>query len=436
MKVLFVSPSADFAGAESALLELLRGLDLDRVDPLVLLPTNGSFQTRLEDLGVPTSFAAIEVWVNQASARAWERFGGLSERVAAMARRIEREACDLVVTNSAVALEGALAARLVGVPHVWRVHEMLARHRNFAGALPVGAHPALLDALSDRVAVVSRAVRDALTPGVHPRRIEILYNGLPPYDVAPPPREALLGIPASAPTVVFVGTLSEAKGVPLLAAVMERVLRGHPDARCVLVGRDFGGGKILRERARAAGIEDAFVFLGFRTDVMDVIASADALILPSEVDSLPCAVMEAMAVAVPPVATRSGGAEEMIVDGECGHLVDVGDVDAMARALGDLFDDDEHRAWLGRVAQARVRAVFSADAYVGAMQRLFDRAARDPHVAPPAAVERVVAAIEAASGERSSPAAVARLVDALEAITPPPPGRTLGSDRGAARLAG
>lgn len=434
MRVLFVCPSAHFAGAESSLLVLLRSLDLDRFDPLVLLPTNGHFQTVLEDLGVPTSFAAIEVWINQASARAWERFAGLRARVDALARRIEREKYDLVVTNSAVTVEGALAARKVGVPHVWRVHEMLSRHSNLKAAFPLEVYPLLLDALSVRIAVVSRAVRDELSPGVDQRRIEVVYNGLPPYDGPPASREELTGIGSDSPMIVFVGTLSAAKGVPLLADVMKSVLSRFVDARCVLVGTDVGGERPLRERARALGIEHAFRFLGFRNDVMDVIGTADVLIHPSEVDSLPCAVMEAMAAGVPAVATRSGGAVEMIVDGQTGHLVDVGDVRAMARALEALLGDDEERREMGWIARSRARAVFSADAYVGAMQRLFERVVEMP---PPrqdgAELSRLIDELEGLAVARHDQALASSVADRLRAMavtaTEPSPGSGRGGTR-------
>jgi glycosyltransferase involved in cell wall biosynthesis len=413
-KVLFVSHASAWAGAESCLFELLRGLDPSRVEPLVVLPANGPLEKRLDDLGVPYQFGSLRLWIDQAYTDGWVAFGdGLARRVDAMARRIERERCDVVFTNTSVAFEGALAARQVGVPHVWRVHEMLWRHSNFGTRLPLSVYYAMLDALSDRVAVVSHAVRTGLLPHVRPERISVIPNGI---DLITPrrSREALLGVDASVPVVVFVGTLSEPKGVPLLAPVMERVVREHPRALCVLVGEDVGAERALREDIGRRGLDKTFRFLGFRADAKELIAHADALILPSRVDSLPCVVMEAMAAGVPSVATESGGAAELIVDGVTGRLVPIDDVEAMATALSALFADPDLRRAMGEKALARARERFGARRYVAAFERLFAQLAtsRPPPTRQPS-LSHLIALLEAATTEEAAPADASRVVDHL-----------------------
>jgi glycosyltransferase involved in cell wall biosynthesis len=401
VKILFVSHTAKWAGAEACLYQLLRGLNPELHEPLVVLPAQGPLETRLEDLGVPIRFGSLVHWIGQASTDDWKRFGtNLSTRVDAMARRIEREHCDVVFTNTAVVLEGALAAHAVGVPHVWRIHEMLARHTNLGTTLSLETFYRLLDTLSDRVVVVSESVRSTLELFVRKELVEVVYNGVGVFEAPTATRQELFGEDATCPLVVFVGTISDAKGAPLLAPVMERVIKRIPNAHCVLIGEDVGAKAKLEKEIRARGLESAFRFFGFRPDARELVARADVLILPSEVDSLPNAVLEAMAAGIPAVATRSGGASELVLDGETGFLVPVGDVEAMARGLVTLLSDAEARSRMGKRAELRACSEFSETRYVKSFERLFDELAPRRRPGAPEEVRQLVRRLASAGHDR------------------------------------
>ena len=418
MKILFVSHTANWAGAEVGLHTLLLGLDPSRHEPLVVLPGHGRLQTKLADLGVPFEYGSLVPWIDRAVTTSWTRFGDdLTRRVEAMARRIERARCDLVFTNTSVVVEGALAARMVGVPHIWRVHEMLSRHTNLGTRLSLDTYHGLLDSASERVAVVSKSVRAELVPFVRPEMIHVIENGVDRFDGSDVTRAALLGVLASTPVIVFVGTISDAKGAPLLAPIMERVAARVRGAVLVIVGEDAGAESALRRTIEKRGLERSFRFLGFRRDAMDVIANADVLVLPSWVDSLPSVVMEAMAAGVPCVATRSGGAEELIVEGETGRLVPPGDVEAIARALEELLLNESSRRAMGERARARARARFPRERYVGAFEQLFDQVLASGHAHwPLGAVPRLLGLLEAVSKERASSSESRALEDLLREL--------------------
>lgn len=394
LKIAFLSHTSKWAGAEACLFRLLRGLDPERHEPVVILPDNGPLQRRLEDLGVPIRFGSQVHWIGQAATNDWRRFGpGLTARVEATARLLERERCDLVFTNTSVVLEGALAARLTGMRHLWRVHEMLARHDNFRSCIPLALYPRLLAKLSDCVVAVSRSVAQAIGPDVD---VDVVYNGVALHE---PRRSRTEIIPeARSPLVVYVGTLSEAKGVHLLADVMARVVRRVPSAVCLLVGADAGAEAALKSAIAAQDLGSSFRFLGFRDDARDIIATADVLILPSRVDSLPNAVLEAMAAAVVPVATRSGGAEELIVDGETGRLVPVDDVAAMAAAVGELLTSPTLRRAMGEKALERAKERFSEHDYVAGLARRLDAlVATPPRTVARTDLQRLLGLLEASA---------------------------------------
>lgn len=107
--------------------------------------------------------------------------------------------------------------------------------------------------------------------------------------------------------------------------------------------------------------------LGVQGDVSSLFASADVFLLPSRVESFPNAVMEAMAAALPVVASNVGGIPDLVRPGQDGFLHEAADVAGMARSIVALLDDAGLRAQFGHAARQRVVEEFS-------LQKLGDRA--------------------------------------------------------------
>jgi glycosyltransferase involved in cell wall biosynthesis len=108
--------------------------------------------------------------------------------------------------------------------------------------------------------------------------------------------------------------------------------------------------KLGRDRVR---------FLGFRTDVPDLLAASDFFVLPSLTEGLPLCILEAMASRLPVIATPVGGIPELISDGEHGYLIPVNDIDALAGAIATLAGDASLRQRLGDAGHAKVAEQFS-----------------------------------------------------------------------------
>ena len=117
---------------------------------------------------------------------------------------------------------------------------------------------------------------------------------------------------------------------------------------------------LLEERARF-GLEEKFHFLGFRQDIPELLSQSDLLVLPSLRESFSMVVLEAMNAALPVVATRSGGAEELIVDGENGFLVPVGEPSLMADRILFLLNHESLAHQMGEKGYAAVKSKFSLE---------------------------------------------------------------------------
>lgn len=298
-------------------------------------------------------------------------------------RLLREERPAIVHTRNLAALEMQLPAWLAGVPvrihgeHGRDVDDLdgsSRRHRRIRRlyAPLVGRYVALS---ADLATYLAGPV------GVTPARIEQIYNGVDTLHFAPASggRMPIDGCPFDPGQHWMVGTVGRMQPVKAqthLAAAFVRALQLAPSLRnrlrLVLVGEGP-----LRDAARAtlaeAGAADLAWLPGERADVADVLRGLHCFVLPSLAEGISNTILEAMATALPVLATAVGGNAELVDDGHTGLLVPAGDVEGMARALLSLARNPERAAEMGRAGRQRVEQRFSLQAMVAAYQALYDR---------------------------------------------------------------
>jgi glycosyltransferase involved in cell wall biosynthesis len=120
----------------------------------------------------------------------------------------------------------------------------------------------------------------------------------------------------------------------------------------------------LKETASKLGLKHALVFTGFRDDVADFYKIADLYVMSSVQEGLGTAVLDAMALAKPVVATHCGGLPEIIHDGKTGRLVAPADPEALAQGIVDMLTRVEAAKSMAKEGQSMVQKSFSIDAMV------------------------------------------------------------------------
>ena len=233
---------------------------------------------------------------------------------------------------------------------------------------------------ADAIVAISRFVADSLAAAGYRRdRIHVVHNALdvskwdPTIDGAEVRHE--LGVPLAAPVVGIASRLFKWKGHGYLVDAMARVVEELPEARLVIVGEDDpradpGSGSYraqLAQQAESLGIGDNVLFTGFRTDVPRMMAAFDVFAHPSWEEPFGMVFLEAGAMLKPVVCWNSGGAPEVIVDGETGLLVERGSIDGLATALLRLLKNPELARDMGEAGRRRATEVFSPQAMCAAM---------------------------------------------------------------------
>lgn len=196
-------------------------------------------------------------------------------------------------------------------------------------------------------------------------KVSIIPNGFHHAQFEPAPKgdafRAHLGIGGDTPLVLFAGRLASNKGLHVLVPAFARLAQAHPGAVLVLAGEDQDQRARLERLAHESDIEKRVRFTGHLTPelYLSALAAADVFVLPSEWEAFGIVLAQAMACGVPCVATRVGGAPDVVVDGETGTLVPYGDEQALASAISVLLVDPDARRRMGEAGKRRAFSEYS-----------------------------------------------------------------------------
>jgi glycosyltransferase involved in cell wall biosynthesis len=150
------------------------------------------------------------------------------------------------------------------------------------------------------------------------------------------------------------------------------VIQAHPSTGFVIVGRGDEE-RALRELAAASSSADRIHFLGERSDVTEILAASDLFVLPSLNEGLSLAMLEAMAIGVPVVATAVGGASDILTPGQTGWLVPPGDPDALAEAVLEALEQPERARQFAERAREMVETEFSIETHAQRLESLYQQ---------------------------------------------------------------
>lgn len=239
----------------------------------------------------------------------------------------------------------------------------------------------LLSVGTDRLVAVCRHSAEIFSErtGIAAHRFEVLYNGVDTRRFAPAQdraaRKAALGIDPGRLVVLTVANLTAIKDHRSLV----RVVASLASAEAVLPRFLFVGEGPLRADLKALidslGLRDTIDLVGSSGQVADYLAAADAFVLPSRLEGMSNAILEAMASGLPVIANAVGGNPELVAHGQTGLLCEAGDPGAMVAALRRLMSDADLRQRMGHAARRRAQDMFSIDSMITGYADFYRRTA-------------------------------------------------------------
>jgi glycosyltransferase involved in cell wall biosynthesis len=378
-RVLFLAWAPFFSGAERALLLTLRSLDPARYTPRVLAGTDGEFVAQVRAMGIRCEIASLRAFDRRqpvASARS----------VAAVFSAALRHRASIIHSNEVASFQpGGYVARALRIPSLTHVRFPDTRQ----------GYEWFLRSRCSRALFVSHdlhraALREA--PELFEGRSDVLHDGVelqPEWTAEETARvRRELGLPERATIVAMAGQVAEVKGIWDFVDAARILSEGAPEPFFVVLGDDLKTGgrtrRAMQEKVEALGMTRRFAFPGFRLDAPRIVQAFDIIAVPSLVEPLGNATLEAMAAGRPVVGSRVGGIPEMVVENETGLLVPPGDPTQLATSIARLVGDSALRSRMSAAARIRARDAFGLAAHGARLQQHYDSlcSPRDVRTAP------------------------------------------------------
>ena len=366
--VVFVHGIGEIGGAERELLAYLEQLPRHGIRSLMVCPADGPLAKQAAALGADTRHVTFPAWRKLLD---WPRRMGAVRRLRQV---LEEAGPSLVHVNDIWWLPQTLrAVRGLDVPVLCHVRQEIQPPKVRRYGLPS----------ADAVFAVSHDVGAALEAGgVKPDRVRVLHSGIDLARVpAAPDGESFRrrhGIPSGAPVLGTVANLFPRKGYDVMCRALLALHRRRPGVHYLIVGAgDAAYEQTLRELIRSLGLEQQVHFAGFQDPVYPALAAMDLYVHPALMEGFGIALLEAMAMVKPVVATRTGGIPDIVVPEETGLLVPPGDPDSLAAAVQVLLDDGGRRDAMGKAGRRRVERLFTVDAMVSGLFAGYEAVVRE-----------------------------------------------------------
>ncbi len=357
IKVLHVLSDTNIGGAGRYLFNLLSSMDNNRFEVVVACPCDGELEKQLKSKG-------IKVFTLE---------GGESSinlgHIKKLRQIISREKADIVHTHASFA--GRIAGRMSGGCKVVMTRHGLGSGKN--GLIKRTVTTLVSKLFTDRIIAISRAVKISLIDsGVPADMITIIHNGidLSKFDKVEGTLRNELGVAPDTPIVGIVARLVPEKGYEYAINAFYHVLKVYPLARLVIVG-DGPLEESLKNMCVKLGIKDSVIFMGYRQKVENLEADFDVFVLPSISEGLGLALLEAMALGKPVIATATGGIPEVVKHEVNGVLVPPGNDVCLAERMIEILSDKERAEALGLEAQKTVNEKFDSKTMIEETQKVY-----------------------------------------------------------------
>lgn len=366
IRVLEVLASGAIGGGSTHVRALVTGLDPARFESVVACSDDGPLASDLERAGIRVARIPMPRTVNP-----WA--------VPELYGLIRRTRAQLVHAHGTRAALCALpAARLAGVPGLYTVHGWSCHRRGSAlhEHLARSIETALCRTARHVVCVAHADHRQGVARGMLPvERSRVIPNGIEPKLLCPMPvaRSRLrteLGVRQDEPLIGLFGRLTEQKAQRVFLRSARAVLDRFARARFVLVG-DGEDRHALEALAKELELGERLILTGFRSDVPELLNAIDLFVLPSLWEGLPIALLEAMAVGVPAIASAVDGSVEVIEPGKSGLLVPPGEHEPLTQAIVSLLETPALAERLARAGQERVRRLYTLQSMIEATETLY-----------------------------------------------------------------
>jgi len=368
LKILFLHTSSDLYGSSKILYLVAKKLHTEGHHVHLVVSEDGPLLEEFKKIGSDTSIIRLGVlrkWYMNLPG-IWNRLLVMISAYFKLRRLIRSEKIDLIYTNTTPVIIGGILSKMMGIPNIWHLHEIMyppasVLHRIFS---------AIIRSTSKKVIAVSDAVYQNWLPFIGEKKMVRVYNGIPieKDDSVQPTIKNELHIDQNTLLIGMIGRLNLHKGQFYFLEIAKELIKKNDALKFIIVGNAFAGYEYLYQKLENSivelGLGKHVLYLGYRTDIQQIIQGLDLFVLPSIMpDPFPTVVLEAMSLKKPVAATAQGGALEQVIDGLTGIHIPLDNAIVAAEKIKVLINDADFRIQCGLNGRKRLEEVYSLEAF-------------------------------------------------------------------------
>jgi L-malate glycosyltransferase len=353
MKILQINSAKNFGGGEKHLVDLCCGLQNQGHEIFVAVRPNNQWEKKLHFL---PSQNLIQIPLRNSA----DIFSAQK-----LARFIKEKEIEIIHAHVARDYPiAAMASRLSKAPLT------ITRHLTY----PLGSLHRLTFKQAKRVIAVSNGVAESLVKKqlVEQRKIVVIYNGVE--------TDALEKIERNSKSnenlvIATIGELREHKGQDDFIRAAAIIAQKHPNVKFLIIGQDNSESQAYRiylERlVEELNLKNHIIFTGWMDNPREIYGAFDIFVSSAQSEPFGLVIAESMASGKAIVATKTVGARELLTDNESGKLVSIGNIEQLAKAIGEFVNDERLCRTFGENAQSRAKKKFSLERMISETEKIY-----------------------------------------------------------------
>ena len=380
-KILFLPATADVYGSNLVLLQIIRLLSSsNQFEIHIVLPDKG----KLIPLIKP--FKNVRIVIKSYAILRRRNFSpiGIVSYIVTFLKSItflfiyiKKNKISSVYTNSSVVIPGALVSYILGIKHIWHLHEVL-NECTFINIV----FKLVINIFSDKIIAPSKqAIKSFQFADKFSNKYELVYNGvdIKKFGRRASPKEVLLkkyNLNQDVKYIGMAGRLSPRKGHTIFIQAASKMCQNHNDVEFLIAGEAFYKKdnylNSVNKEIYDLELDKKITFLGHISNMQEFYPMLDIFVLPSILpECFPLTILEAMAMGIPVVSSALGGPLEIIENGKDGYLYPHDSTDELVTILSKLVIDDHKRKLLSTNAQKKIKERFTEEIFNKNMQEFF-----------------------------------------------------------------
>ncbi|MBZ4664698.1 MAG: glycosyl transferase, group 1 family [Caloramator sp.] len=369
-KILIISLGRHFGGLEMVILNLLENMDKNKFSFYLICLDKSKFQDyiRIHENIISSNIKIIYLKNNKSYAP-WYFIK--------IAKILIKEKIHIVHCHGVIAsFVGTIVGTLLNKKVITTIHSsVLEDHENkLKGRLYVWLENFMSQYNHKYITVSQNLYNKLVTRGINSSKLVLIKNGIPIREFKDKNMEYIQNIFNKYERdfkIGCIGRLEKVKGQDLLIQAMFELTKQYPDIRCWFIGQGTLENE-LKQIVEYYRMNNNIFFLGFRSEIIELINCMDVIVIPSRMEGLPILLLEAMSQKKCVIASNVGGIPEVIQDNKTGLLFSPGDVVDLVESISSIYKDREKLEKLGKQAYQYMREEYNITSMIEAYEKLYD----------------------------------------------------------------